>query len=336
MKNGVAAVPRRGMAWMAGLLTAVLLWLGGMSPALAQRGWDDEGDYQILQARFGTARHHVDVSERLRDLARQDRRVRVSPELFGQDPDPGRRKSLRIYARGPDGERCIFEYAEQGFVDGARFSGWRRGDWGGRPSGWREDWQGGWGDELGGDDAPQARDEGEYRILQASYGTARRSIDVSDRLKQLARRDGRVRVGNAVFEQDPDPGQLKTLRIVARSRDGGQRLFEFREGQVLDGAQFMGWRRGDWDSAGSSLTQPTGRLIIVSARYGESGANSVDVSARLRELIWRNRLEVRVDNALAGVDPAPGRRKTLSLSYAYEGQDMRQIRVDEQEMLLLP
>ncbi|QPF75053.1 hypothetical protein G8A07_20460 [Roseateles sp. DAIF2] len=319
------------------LLVAALSFMAG--PVQAGRDWGDEGDYRILHARYGTARHHVDVTERLRELARRDQRVRLGNGLFGVDPDPGRRKSLRIYATGPDGERGIFEYAEYAYLDGGRFSGWRRGDWGGRPSGWRPDWQGGWSDEddehkPGPDDGDDA---GRYRILKATYGTAQRSVDVSERLRELARGDGRFRVGNALFGQDPDPGQLKTLRITAREPDGDSRVFEYREGEQVDGARFVGWRRGDW-GGGIDPTEPArpGRLLIISARYGESGANSVDISERLRERIWRNRLQVRVDNALAGTDPAPGRRKTLSLAYAFEGGEIRHVRIDEQEQLSLP
>ena len=39
------------------------------------------------------------------------------------------------------------------------------------------------------------RDEGQYQILQAVYGTDQSSIDVTDRLKQLAARDQRGQLG---------------------------------------------------------------------------------------------------------------------------------------------
>jgi hypothetical protein len=72
----------------------------------------------------------------------------------------------------------------------------------------------------------QPRDEGEYQILQALYGTARHNIDVTPRLRELARSDRAVRMGNDTFGTDPDPGQPKTLRIYARSRDGQTRVFD--------------------------------------------------------------------------------------------------------------
>src|SRR5271165_381557 len=37
----------------------------------------DEGAYLILNAQYGTAEHHVDVTQRLRELARQDRLFRM-------------------------------------------------------------------------------------------------------------------------------------------------------------------------------------------------------------------------------------------------------------------
>ena len=55
------------------------------------------------------------------------------------------------------------------------------------------------------------------------------NIDVTGRLKELARRDDRVRVTNGLFGDDPDVGRSKVLRIYARNRDGGTRVFEFRE-----------------------------------------------------------------------------------------------------------
>lgn len=105
----------------------------------------DEGRYVILSAQYGTAEHHVDVTDRLRELARADRPFRMGNSTFGIDPDHGRIKTLRIYARGPNGEERMFEFREGSTVDGREFRGWKRGDWG------RGNWSGRWGD----DDEPQ-------------------------------------------------------------------------------------------------------------------------------------------------------------------------------------
>ena len=98
--------------------------------------------YVILHAEYGTERHHVDVTDRLRQLARSDRIFRMGNSTFGIDPDHGRIKTLRIYARGPEGNQ-MFEFREGSTVDGAQFRGWGRGDWGNNA------WQGGWNGDGG-------------------------------------------------------------------------------------------------------------------------------------------------------------------------------------------
>lgn len=83
-------------------------------------------------------------------------------------------------------------------------------------------------------------------ILSAVYGTRRRHVDVTDRLKDLARTDRTFMMGNGTFGTDPAPGRVKALRIYARGPNGQERMFEFREGTLVDGSQFRGWGRGDW------------------------------------------------------------------------------------------
>jgi hypothetical protein len=205
-------------------------------------GYGDAGGYAILHAEYGTARNHADVSSRLRELARSDRTFRVSNSTFGNDPDPGQVKALRIYARGPDGRSRMFEYREGSTVDGAQFTGWGQGNWGNEP------WNGRWeNDRDDRDDRyDRDRDSGGYAILHAEYGTARKHIDVTNRLRELARSDRTFRMGNSTFGIDPDPGQVKTLRIYSRGPDGRSRMFEYREGSTVDGAQFTGWGQGNW------------------------------------------------------------------------------------------
>jgi hypothetical protein len=193
----------------------------------------DVGQYVILSAQYGTARNHVDVTQRLKEIARADRPFRMGNSTFGIDPDRGVVKVLRIYARGPDGRERMFEYREGSVVDGAQFRSWGGGDWGN--GGWSGNWDGG-----GGGDA------GAYLILSAQYGTARSHVDVTQRLKDLARTDQPFRMGNSTFGIDPDRGVVKVLRIYARGPNGRERMFEYREGSWVDGSQFRGWGRGDW------------------------------------------------------------------------------------------
>ena len=192
----------------------------------------DSGEYRILQARYGTAQRNVDVTRRLQELARRDLRFRIENGTFGVDPDEGRTKTLRIFARGPNGQTQVFEYREGDVLDGSRFAGWRGGRWG------NPNYGGGWGDD------------GQYRIQQALYGTSRRNVDVTERLRELARSDRSFRLTNDLFGVDPAEGRVKTLRIYARGPGGTSRTFEYREGSVIDGSQFTGWGRGDWGQDG--------------------------------------------------------------------------------------
>jgi len=211
---------------------------GGYGVGGGYNGGGDEGEYVILHAEYGTERNHVDVTRRLQELARADRTFRMGNSTFGVDPDPGHIKMLRIYAQGNGGRR-MFEFREGSTVDGAQFRGWGRGDWG------QEGWNGGWEGGGGGDG-----DEGQFVILHAEYGTNRRHVDVTNRLRELAQSDRSFRMGNSTFGVDPDEGHVKTLRIWARGPNGSQRMFEYREGSTVDGAQFRGWGRGEWGREG--------------------------------------------------------------------------------------
>ena len=195
----------------------------------------DSGRYTILQARYGTPERNVDVTQRLQELARSDQNFRISNDTFGTDPDEGRQKTLRIIARAPSGETLSFDYREGDVVDGEQFAGWRGGRWG------QSDYRGGWEG-----DGNRGGDSGQFRILQALYGTPRRNVDVTRRLRELAREDRSFRLDNETFGVDPDEGRVKTLRIYARGPGGQERMFEYREGSVVDGGRFVGWGRGDW------------------------------------------------------------------------------------------
>lgn len=173
-----------------------------------------------------------------RDISRQ---VNARQRIL----DPGQEKTLRIYARGANGQDRMFEYREGSTVDGSQFRSWDRGEWGNNP--WNGGWEGGSGSGAygGGNDA----DLGRYVILNAQYGTVRRHVDVTSRLKELARQDRAFRMGNSTFGVDPDPGQEKTLRIYARGPNEQDRMFEYREGSMVDGSQFRSWSGGDWGNS---------------------------------------------------------------------------------------
>jgi hypothetical protein len=217
------------------LTMALSLLLLGTAVAQGPRG---EGEYLILSAQYGSEYHHVDVTGRLKELARHDLTFRLDVRTFGVDPHPGHQKALRIYARGPNGRERMFEYLDGTVIDGGQFRGWGRGEWGN--GGWSGNWN------------AAAEGEGEFVILTAQYGSERRHVDITDRLKELARHDLTFRLDFRTFGVDPDEGHQKALRIYARGPNGRERMFEYLDGSVVDGGMFRGWGRGDWGNGGWS------------------------------------------------------------------------------------
>ena len=214
---------------------ALSLYLSAMAAA------QDAGQFLILHAEYGNERSHANVTPRLKELARADRPFRVTSESMAFDPAPGQPKVLRVFARGPNGEERNFDFPDNSVFNGAQFRSFGRGDWG------DERWSGGWnGGGGGGGGRPGDRDSGQFLILSAQYGSRRRHVDVTNQLKQMARADMQVRINYRTFGVDPDEGHSKTLRIFARGPGGRERMFEYRDNSIIDGAQFRGWSRGEW------------------------------------------------------------------------------------------
>jgi hypothetical protein len=279
--------------------------------------------YQIIRADYGYGNQRVDVTQRLRELARTNRSFRMGNSTFGIDPSPGNVKTLRIHASAPNGKTQMFEYREGSIVNGALFSGWGSGNWGSKG--------------------------GEYLILNAQYGIASRHVDVSQRLRELAARNSFFRMGNNTFGVDPAPGKVKTLRIYARGPDGRNHMFEYVEGSVIDGSRFSGWGSGNWGNGGwnggwnpAPVRPPAPApvsgnpgLNILSATYGVPGRTR-DVAARLRSMIRNGRLSTPVNNATMGADPAPGVPKTLRVTYSMGRASQQQAAVQEGSQLNIP
>jgi len=306
------------------LVTSLLLFAVAVLPGtLAQAQYPpDSGQYLILSAQYGTNQNHVDVTNRLKQLARSDRSFVMGNNTFGVDPDYGRVKVLRIYARGPDGRERMFEFREGSVIDGSQFRGWGRGDWGN--GGWSGRWE--LADDDRDHDRDRNRDEGQFVILSAQYGTGERHVDVTNRLKELARSDRTFVMNNNTFGVDPDYGRVKVLRIYARGPEGGERMFEFREGSLVDGSQFRGWGRGDWGGQGWSGRweggggdhdrrdydhHDEGQYLILGAKYGTE-RHHIDVTDRLKDLARSDRTFVMNNNTF-GTDPDYGRRKVLRI-----------------------
>jgi hypothetical protein len=285
--------------------------------------------FQIQKADYGYGHLRVDVTQRLRELARSNTTFRMGNSTFGIDPAPGMVKTLRIIATGPRGHSRTFEYREGSVVDGSQFTGWGGGNWG---------------------------NNAQYQILGAWYGTAHSNVDVTQRLRELARSNTFFRMGNSTFGVDPARGHVKTLRIWARGPRGDEKQFDYREGSVVDGAQFTGWGGGNWGGGGWSggwngsvrppVTHPgrppvrppaggIGQLNIVKAMYGAPGRNQ-DVAGRLQSLVRNGRLTLTVNYSTMGADPAPGAAKTLWVTYSVGRGQQRQATVPDNGQLNIP
>ena len=281
--------------------------------------------YTILRADYGYGNQRVDVTQRLRDLARQNARFRMGNSTFGIDPAPGVVKSLRIFTKDGRGRPRTFEYREGSYIDGSQFVGWGGGNWG---------------------------SVDQYQILGARYGTPQSNVDVTGRLKQLAASNSFFRMGNSTFGVDPAPGVVKTLRIWTRAPNGQEKVFEYREGSLVDGSIFSGWGGGNWGgpgwnggwwggggppSGGMPPPRPParGQLAIVRATYGAPGRQQ-DVTRRLQSLIRGGSLSITVNNDTMGMDPAPGSPKSLWVTYTVDRGRQQSATIQENRQLVLP
>jgi hypothetical protein len=338
------------MRWNSLFKTRLIVACLVMMVSLSAAAQSDQGQYRIVSARYGTERKNVDVTARLKELARQDFRFRMGNSTFGVDPDRGVVKTLRIYARGPNGGVRMFEYREGSVVDGSMFTDWGRGSWG--EGNWNGGWNGGGGGPIGGGPGGGGNrgDDGAYRILNARYGTARNNVDVTARLKELARRDINFRMGNSTFGVDPDPGAIKMLRIFARGPRGETRTFDYREGSIVDGSLFTGWGRGDWgnerwnggwgegrrdnddwrdrDRRGGDDRGRVGSIRVLRATYG-SGRGTRDVTSIVQSYVREGRIQLAVNNYTMGGDPAPNTRKSLTVIYSNGNGPQQQASVYE-------
>jgi hypothetical protein len=177
-------------------------------------------------------------------------------------------------------------------------------------------------------------DGGQFQVLRAEYGAGNRWTDVTPRFRDLTRTDRQFRVENDAFRVDPAPGIGKILRVEARDPRGVARVFEFREGSLVDGAQFSNGFQGG-GTVFQPIPAPINQLAIVSAVYG-AGNRSVDVSARVRSLVRDGRLNFTVNNFSMAIDPAPGIHKSLSVTFSIGGGPQRRAVVGEGDQINLP
>jgi len=159
-----------------------------------------------------------------------------------------------------------------------------------------------------------AQDAGRYTILSAQYGTAERHVEVTDRLREIARSDRSFRLDNRLMGVDPDRGRVKVLRIYARERDGDERMFEYREGQIIDGALFVGWSRGDWGRGGwsgrweASRRQPNMEAAIEHLRAAQDSLQDASTDKGGHRLRALQLVEQAIQETQAGIEYASSER----------------------------
>ena len=160
----------------------------------------------------------------------------------------------------------------------------------------------------------------DLRILKAVYGPFAKSLDVTSTVKSLvAAGTRRIPASNDMAGEDPAPNIVKQLRVDYR-RNGRVQTVEVREGGALE---------------------LPADAEVVKAIYGQLNAQrgqadkEVDLTAKLSALVKNGELRVRMDNNLAGGDPASLVPKELRIEYSLNGALKRAI-VQENEMLILP
>lgn len=207
---------RSGMLFIAIVLVAA----GAMIFSTEVAGQDEP--WQIMRADYGHKELRVNVMERLNELLARvgpEGSVEVNNQTMGGDPAPGRAKSLRIFVKNSKNETREFEINEQHFVEARLFlvhrEDIRRDDWGDR-------------------DRDRDREEGHgLRIIRAYYGVQRRTVNVSELLRDRVR-EGMVKlvVNNSALGGDPAPGLEKVLIVVYRYQ-GNETATAVREGETL-------------------------------------------------------------------------------------------------------
>jgi hypothetical protein len=152
-----------------------------------------------------------------------------------------------------------------------------------------------------------------YEIMRADYGAGSQRRDVTSQFRSAVCSQTRFRMGNSTFGFDPAPGSKKSLRVYVRGARGRETMQEFPESSTIDGAQYV-CGSGGGGYPGYPPGRPPqggGQYTIERALYG-TDRNNVDVTNRLRELAARN-VTFRMGNSTFGVDPDPGRVKTLRI-----------------------
>jgi hypothetical protein len=176
----------------------VVVWaaLGfiGTTAAFAQR-------VEILSAYYGIGNYRVDVTERVQQLASNGESFEVSSRNLGLPPVPIPGKQLTVvYSLG---RRQFRESAQEG--ETFRFK------------------------------AADSFDRGESpRVVQGLYGRSGSYVDVTDELRDYAKRGESFRVSPEAFGLDAERAQGSHLRMTVIDRSGERVQREYEDGDYVD------------------------------------------------------------------------------------------------------
>lgn len=270
--------------------------------------------WQLVRAEYGVENHWADVTSRIASLIQGNSLdITVNNDTLGGDPAPGTPKTLRLRVRNENGREEILSYHEKDLIS-LSLSTVETG------FGRREDR----GDD--GDDRRYGRrheyggDQSGLRILRADYGTQNHFADVTARLNsQVQNGTLNLRITNDTMGGDPADNRRKTLTVWY--------LYNGRPANVVVSEK-------DTLTLPGSNDYVSGNFRILRAQYG-ADYRYFDVTDRLNSLLQGDQLTLRVTNDTMGGDPAPDRRKQLTVVYFYNGQQCRAT-ISEKDTLNLP
>jgi hypothetical protein len=147
------------------------------------------------------------------------------------------------------------------------------------------------------------------RVESAYYGSPNAAgVDVTRRVQQFADYGEPFRVGKETLRVDPFPNRRKSLVVIYEVN--GHRISDsVSEADVF---YFRTYRKPPGQLADHGTA-----VRITEARYGAWGRYR-DVTGRVRALARAHR-SFTVSNETFGIDPYPGRRKWLKISYRRGG-----------------
>jgi hypothetical protein len=170
--------------------------------------------------------------------------------------------------------------------------------------------------------APAPSMPAELRILKALYGAlpagGQSWLDVTASVKSLVANGTRqIPASNDMAGDDPAPNIVKRLRV------------EF----ILNGRQHSADA-----TEGGNLDLPAGSEV-VKALYGDLsgdiGRGWLDVTARVKSLVARDKNLIQANNSIAGFDPAPNIVKQLRVEFRLDGK-LRKVEIKEGKTLEVP